>query len=95
MFWDIYFIVFTAFAFFGVYCLWINIKKWINNSKFPVSLIIMENNNSEIHLQKIKYIQENIPNNYTVMYPFDNCKDDEQLQILQKYIETIFNDSKK
>ena len=94
MFWDIYFIIFSAFAFFGVYCMWIKIKEWIYNSKFPVSLIIIENNDSEIYMQKIKYIQENIPNNYTIMYPFDNCKKEEQIKMLQKYIDDIFNHSK-
>jgi len=71
MFTDILFIVITAFALFGLYCLAETISDTAYASKFPPSVIIVNNSSDEATFKKIKYVQENIPNNHIIVFPFE------------------------
>ena len=44
---------------------------------------------SDKTFKKVKFAEQNIPNNYTVLYPCDEEEEKAQLEILNGYIENI------
>ena len=93
---DVYMIVMTAFALFGIYCFVETVAEMISASKFPPSVTVMKNNFSEKTFQKIKYVQENLPNNYTVFYPFNETDSEEkQIRLLQEYLKDVLGVNKQ
>ncbi|MBR2027778.1 MAG: hypothetical protein IKA10_02155 [Oscillospiraceae bacterium] len=68
MFTDILFIVTTAFALFGIYCFAETVYEIFSVSAFPPSVTVIAAENEELAYRKIKYIEENVPNNHTVIY---------------------------
>jgi hypothetical protein len=79
MFTDIFFIVITAFAMFGVYCFAETIAEIFSVAKFPPSVTVIDTENEELAYRKIKYIERNIPNNHIVLYntPYIEKADDD------------------
>ncbi len=93
---EVYFIILTGFALLGVYCFIDTIFSAIYCRRFPNSVTIIKNTQDDVTFKKIKYIEENLPNNYTVLYTFDNAKNDqEQLEILGEYLKNVLNVNKK
>lgn len=80
MFTDILFIVTTAFAFFGIYCFAETIAEFFAVSKFPPSVTVVLTENEDLAYRKIKYIEQNIPNNHIVLYNDDNILFDQQIK---------------
>ena len=68
MFTDILFIVTTAFALFGIYCFAETVAEIFAVAKFPPSVTVIATENEDFAYRKIKYIEENVPNNYTILY---------------------------
>ena len=72
MFTDILFIITTAFAFLGVYCLFETVAEMFSVSKFPPSVTVISTDNEDLAYRKIKYIEQNVPNNYIVLLNDDD-----------------------
>lgn len=84
---QIYFIVVTALAFFGLYCLIVTIVDTINSANYPPTLVILKNTDEKRTYDKIKYIQENLTNNYIYLLDEDGANTDEMI----KYLYEIMN----
>ena len=84
---QIYFIVVMAFAFFGLYCLIVTIVDTINSANYPPTLVSLKNTDEKRTYDKIKYIQENLPNNYIYLLDEDGANTDEMI----KYLYEIMN----
>ena len=89
MYTDILFIITTAFALFGVYCFAEVISNWIASCKFPPSVTIMDNRSDAEVYRKIKYIEENLPNNHIVLYPIDNRDNTENNISFEEYLKDV------
>ena len=92
---DILFIVATAFALFGVYCFVEFVVNMFAISKFPSSVTVIKNCNDDLTFKKMKYVQENIPNNYIVFYPFDNETNESLYVNFEEYIKGVFEINNK
>lgn len=89
---NIYMIFMSAFALFGIYCFVEFIAEIFAVSKFPPSVVIMKNISDEKSFQKIKYIQENLPNSYTVLYPFsEDESENQQKDLLCRYLNEVLD----
>ncbi|MBR2502987.1 MAG: hypothetical protein IKB62_02555 [Oscillospiraceae bacterium] len=89
---DIYIIILTAFGMFGIYCFIDMTINVFSTSKFPPSVLVLRNSDDEKTMKKVKYAQENLPNNYTVFYPFEDDEDREkQLEKICGYIEDVLD----
>ncbi|MBQ9845141.1 MAG: hypothetical protein IJO54_03555 [Oscillospiraceae bacterium] len=87
---DIYIIILTAFAVFGLYCLVDMVLALFAMGKMPASVMIMKNDMGDKTFKKVKFAEQNIPNNYTVFYPFDNADSDEkQMELLNGYLTEV------
>ena len=86
MFVDILFIFTTAFALFGLYCFVETISDMGMWAKFPHTVTIIKDCQDDMTFKKIKYIQENLPNNSITVYPFENSGNSQQS------IEEFIND---
>ena len=80
MFTDILFIITTAFAFFGIYCFAEIVSEIFSVSKFPPSVTVVLTENEDLAYRKIKYIEQNIPNNHIILYNDDNILFDQQIK---------------
>lgn len=80
MFTDILFIITTAFAFFGIYCFAETVSEFFSVSKFPPSVTVVLTENEDLAYRKIKYIEQNIPNNHIVLYNDDAVSFDQQIK---------------
>ena len=90
MLFDIYLIILTGFAMFGIYCFLEAVFNIFSFRKMPLSVMIVRNNTDEYTMKKIKFAEQNIPNNYTVFYPFSDEEDKEkQMEILNEYLEGV------
>jgi len=86
------FIVITAFAFFGFYCFIETIGDWFSAKNFPPTVTVFKNKDDVITFKKIKYVQENVPNNYTVFYPFEAAdKAENQQKIFEEYLKEVLS----
>ena len=89
---DFFMIIMSAFALFGFYCFAEFIAETFAVSKVPPSVVIMKNISDEKTFQKIKYIQENLPNNYTVLYPFGEAYGEgQQGELLCRYLNEVLD----
>ncbi|MBE6877673.1 MAG: hypothetical protein E7488_00690 [Ruminococcaceae bacterium] len=92
MAYDIYIIILTGFAVFGMYCFIDTALTFFSIGKMPASVMIMKNDMKDTTFRKVKFAEQNMPNNYTVLYPFDSETDGEkQLEILNSYLEDVLN----
>lgn len=86
----VYMIFLTGFALLGLYCFIDTLLSIAVMTKSPPSITIFGNNQDEKTFRKIKYVENCVPNNYCVMYPFDNTKtEDEQIVILSEYLKSV------
>lgn len=89
---EIYLIIFTGFGMFGLYCFIDTVFSFFALAKFPPTVTIIKNVQEEMTFRKIKHIENNVPNNYTIFYPFDSAKDEkEQQEILHKYLQNVLD----
>ena len=72
MFTDIIFIIITALALFGIYCIAETVSETVSGAKYPPSVTIVHNSQEDLTFRKIRYIQENVPNNHVIVYPLKN-----------------------
>ena len=92
MLFDIYLIILTGFSMFGIYCFLEAVFNIFSLRKMPLSVMIIRNNIDEYTMKKIKFAEQNIPNNYTVFYPFSDEEDKEkQMKILNEYLEGVLD----
>lgn len=93
---EVYLIVLTGFGVFGLYCFIDTLMSFFALAKFPPSITILKKSQDEAAFSKIKHIENNVPNNYTVFYPFETEKsEEEQMKILMGYIKNVLNVNKK
>ena len=93
---EVYLIILTGFAVLGVYCFTDTVFSALYFRKFPETVTIIKNTQDDATFKKIKYIEQNLPNNYTLFYPFDsNLGEKEQLEILDKYLKNVLNVNKQ
>ncbi len=92
MAYDIYIIILTGFAVFGIYCFIETVLTFFSIRKMPASVMIMKNDMRDTTFRKVKFAEQNVPNNYTVLYPFDSETDGgKQLEILNEYLENVLD----
>ena len=72
---DIYLIILTGFAVFGIYCFFDVLITFFTLKNIPVSVLIMKTGADCKTMQKIKIAEQNIPNNHIVFYPFETDHD--------------------
>lgn len=90
MWFDVYLIVLTGFAVLGIYCFFEAVFNIFAFRKMPLSIMIIKNDTGEYTMKKIKFAEQNIPNNYTLFYPFSDDEDKEkQLETLNAYLEDV------
>ena len=90
MLFDVYLIVLTGFAVLGIYCFFEAVLNIFAFRKMPLSVMIIKNDTDEYTMKKIKFAEQNIPNNYTLFYPFSYDEDKEkQLETLNAYLEDV------
>lgn len=77
---DVLFIVMTAFAMFGFYCFAETVSEIIAVRNFPKSVTIFKNQDDYKTYRKIKYVEQNVPNNSIIFYPEKNLNDNEKLE---------------
>lgn len=96
MFMDILFIVTTAFAMFGLYCFVEMVSDMFHCLKFPPTVTIIFDSEDIETYRKIKYIQQNIPNNYLFFYDTQTGERVEnQQQLLEKYLKDVLSVNNK
>ena len=87
---EIYMIFLTAFALLGLYCFVDTLFSIWDMPKQPPTVTVFLNSQDYKTFKKIKYIENNVPNNYNILYPFDQSKtEQEQLEILGKYLKNV------
>ena len=84
---DLYFVFFTGFAIFGMYCALDTLYKLFTMNKMSVSVTIVKNNDDITVNRKIKYPEDTVPNNYILKYP------SEENISLNDYIAGIFTNN--
>ena len=90
MLYDIYIIILTGFAVFGMYCFADTVLAFFTLAKMPPSVMFVKRSYDENTLRKIKFAEQNVPNNYTVFYPMDDGEDEfEQYEKLNSYLDDI------
>ena len=90
MFTDILFIITTAFALFGIYCLAETISDMVAVSKFPPTITVIATENEEQAFRKIKYIEQNVPNNYTFLYTVQKAENtDAENSLLNQFVKDV------
>lgn len=88
---DIYMIFMSGFALFGLYCFAEAVLSILTLSEHPPTITIFLNSQDEMTFKKIKYVENYLPNNYNILYPFDETKtDEEQCHILNEFIKSVF-----
>lgn len=87
---EIYLIFLSGFALLGMYCFIDTLLSVLNMSKFPTTVTIYYNSRDEYTFRKIKYAENNMPNNYNIFYPFDDKKTEEEQRILlDEYLKSV------
>lgn len=90
MFNDVFFIVITGFAIIGIYTTIDTLYKMIISRTLPPSVTIMKNDDEVKTYKKVKFLDDTVPNNYTLLYPFDNSENENlQKDKLSGYINEI------
>lgn len=89
MLYDIYIIILTGFAVFGIYCFADTLLTFFTLAKMPPSVMLVKRSYDENTLKKIKFAEQNMPNNYTIFYPMDENEDDGSLERLDSYLGDI------
>jgi len=88
---DVYMIFLTGFALFGLYCFVDSLLSILTLSEHPPTVTIFYNSQDEMTFKKIKYVENYLPNNYNIFYPFDDTKnEEEQSRILNEYLKSVF-----
>lgn len=91
-----YAVFLTAFAVIGMYFVINTVITFFYLAGFPPTVTIIARSEDEVFYKKIKHIEENVPNNYTVVYPFDGSKSEaEQQRILSEYIKNVLTVNKR
>ena len=91
-----YAIVLTAFAVIGMYFVINTVITFFYLAKCPPTVTVIARSEDEVFYKKLKHIEENIPNNYTVVYPFEGTKtEEEQQKILSEYIKNVLTVNKQ
>lgn len=91
MAYDIYIILLTGFAVLGLYCFIDTIICFFSLKDMPASVLIMKNDLNVKVLKKLKFAEQNIPNNYILLYPFDEEDCDNQTELLEAYLENVLD----
>ena len=87
---EIYLIIFSGFALLGLYCFVDTFLSVLSMSKFPPSVTVYYNSQDVNTFKKIKYAENNMPNNYNILYPFDDNKTaEEQRVLLDEYLKSV------
>ncbi len=92
MFFDIYMIIMTGFAILGVYTTIDTIYKMIIYRTMPASITLIKNdeNNLTNTYRKFKFVEQTVPNDYTVLFPFDKSdNEDMKKESLYDYINKV------
>ena len=84
---DIYLIILTGFAVFGIYYFFETLLTFFTFRNMPASVMIVKNNTDNKTIQKVKLAEQNIPNNYIVLYPFEEEKE----KNFEDYIKDVLN----
>ena len=93
---EIYLIFLSGFALLGLYCFIDTLISVITMSKYPPTVTIFLNSQDTDTMNKIRYIENNLPNNYNIFYPFDNkMSENEQQKALMNYLGNVLNVNKK
>lgn len=91
-----YAIILTAFAVIGMYFVITTAITFFYLAHFPPTVTLIARSDDEVTYKKIKHIEENVPNNHTVFYPFDMSKtEEEQQRILAEYIKNVLTVNKR
>ena len=93
---EIYLIFLTGFALLGLYCFIDTLISMVTMSKYPPTVTIFYDSSDENTMYKIRYIENNLPNNYNIFYPFNKETSEEiQRKELCEYLENVLNINKK
>ena len=84
---DIYLIILTGFAVFGIYSFFETLLTFFTLKNMPTSVMVMKNDTDGRTMHKIKLAEQNIPNNYIVLYPFE----EEKGKNFEDYIKDVLN----
>ena len=84
---DIYLIILTGFAVFGIYSFFETLLTFFTLKNMPTSVMVMKNDTDSRTMHKIKLAEQNIPNNYIVFYPFET----ENEKNIDEYIKDVLN----
>ena len=90
MVYDIGIIILTAFAMFGVYCLADTVLTLLSLRSMPPSVMILKNSNDFCTMKKIKFAEQNMPDNYIFLYP-PQKEDDNTGRKLEDYLKDVLN----
>lgn len=89
MFTDILFIITTGFALFGVYCMIETISDMFAVRNFPSTVTVFTDEDDEITYRKIKYVEQNIPNNHIYIYSDTAGKADNMRENFEDIIKNV------
>ena len=93
---EIYLIFLTGFALLGLYCFIDTLISIVSMSKYPVTVTIFFNTQKADTFAKLRYVENNVPNNYNIYYPFDETKsDEEQGKLIVEYLKNVYDVNKK
>ena len=84
---DIYLIILTGFAVFGVYSFFETLLTFFTFKNMPMSVMILKKDSDYKTMGKIKLAEQNVPNNYVVFYPFEEEKE----KTLDDYVKDVLN----
>ena len=93
---EIYLIFLTGFALLGLYCFIDTVISIVAMSKYTPTVTIFYNTQKAEVFAKLRYVENNVPNNYNIYYPFDETKSDaEQGKLIVEYLNNVFGVNKK
>ncbi len=87
---DICMIILTAFAMLGVYCFLDTVFTLVQLRNMPPSVMILKNSTDYETMKKIKFAEQNIPNNSIFLYP-THTENDVDGQKMEDYIKDVLN----
>lgn len=91
-----YLIILSAFALLGLYFFIVTLISIIDSAKYPPSVTVLKADEGNKTAEKIKFIEENVPNSYTVLCRFDGETDvTEEQKILYGYVKSVLDVNKK
>ena len=93
---EVYLIFLSGFALLGLYCFIDTLISVITMSKYPPTVTIFYNSSDVETMNKIRYIENNLPNNYNIFYPVDTeMSEEEQQKALLNYLDNVLSVNKK